>query len=89
MGGIVEEDAGEEERKRLQRQMLPRTSVVLLLLVIVAELPLTLCCHPTLRLHHLLHFVGTTLESLRGIEALEGGIRVHPRIELADRVMTL
>ena len=69
--------------------MLPRTSVVLLLLVIVAELPLTLCRHPTLRLHHLFYFIGATLESLRGIEALNVGSRVHPRIELADRVMTL
>ena len=76
-------------QKRLQRQMLPRTSVVLLLLVIVAELPLTLCCHPTLRLHHLLYFIGATLETLRGIEALDIGTGMHPGIELADRVMTL
>jgi hypothetical protein len=67
-----------------KRQMLPRTSVVLLLLVIVAELPLTLCCHPTLRLHHLFYFVGATLETLGCI--VTGGVRVA---ELADRVVTL
>lgn len=33
------------------------TSIVLLLLVIVAELSLALCCHPSLRLHHLFGLV--------------------------------
>lgn len=44
--------------------MLPRTSIVLLLLVVVAELPFTLGCHPTLCLHHLLYFIGSTLVPL-------------------------
>lgn len=53
------------------KTMLPRTSVVLLLLVIVTELPLTLGCHPTLCLHHLLHFIGAVLEPLGGVKALD------------------
>lgn len=55
-GGII------EEGKRIDT--LPRTSVVLLLLVIVAELPFTLCRHPTLCLHHLLYLIGAALVPL-------------------------
>lgn len=70
--------------------MLPRTSVVLLLLVIVAELPLTLRCHPTFRLHHLFYFIGAALETLGGIEAWHVRARVHTgSIEVANRVMAL
>lgn len=70
--------------------MLPRTSVVLLLLMIVAEFPLTLCRHPTLCLHHLLYFIGTTLEPLGGVEALSVRAGVHARtVEFADGVMAL
>lgn len=57
-------------KEREKNNMLPRTSVVLLLLVIVAELPFTLCRHPTLRLHHLFYFIRTALVPLRGVEAL-------------------
>jgi hypothetical protein len=83
-----------EEKQRLQeeknKQTLPRTSVVLLLLVIVAELPLTLSRHPTLCLHHLLYFIGTALEALRRVEALQVGVGVHPRsVEVADGVVAL
>lgn len=60
------------------KTMLPRTSVVLLLLVIVAELPLTLCCHPTLCLHHLFHFTRAILETLGSVKALEVTAGVHP-----------
>jgi hypothetical protein len=51
------------------------SSIVLLLLVVVAELSLTLRCHPPLRLHHLLGLIGTTwwLVPLAGVEALEVG----------------
>lgn len=70
-----------------EENALPRTSVVLLLLVVIAEFPFTLCRHPTLRLHHLLYFIGTTLESLRRVEALGVGVGAGA-IELADRVVT-
>jgi hypothetical protein len=61
-----------------------------LLLVIVAEFPLTLCCHPTLRLHHLFHLVGTTLVPLGGIETLGIASRGDAvAIELADRMVSL
>ena len=53
---------GNHEGKRIDR--LPRTSVVLLLLVIVAELPFTLCRHPTLCLHHLFYLIGAALVPL-------------------------
>ena len=69
--------------------MLPRTSVVLLLLMIVAELPLTLCRHPTLCLHHVFHFTLATLESLGGVKALHIGTGVHTGcFEVTDGVMT-
>ena len=78
------------ERKREKDKTLPRTSVVLLLLVIVSEFPLTLCCHPTLRLHHLFHLVGTTLVPLGGIEPLGIARRGHSvAIKLADRMVSL
>jgi hypothetical protein len=58
--------------------------------MIVAEFPLTLCCHPTLRLHHLFHLVGTTLEPLGSIEPLGIARRGHSvAIELADRMVSL
>lgn len=80
----------ETKMRKDQMMMLPRTSVVLLLLMIVAEFPLTLCRHPTLCLHHLLYFIGTTLEPLRGVEARGVRARVHARpIEFADRVVAL
>lgn len=67
------------------------TSIVLLLLVVVAELSLTLSCHPPLRLHHLLGLVRATrrLVPLAGIEALEVGPGKGPRITeiTADRVV--
>lgn len=79
-----------EAQKEEEDKTLPRTSVVLLLLVIVAEFPLTLCCHPTFRLHHLFHLVGTTLVPLGGIEALGIARRGHTvAIELADRMVSL
>jgi hypothetical protein len=66
-----------------------RTSVVLLLLVVVAELPLTLCCHSTLRLHHLFCLIWTTLEPLSGVEALNVGGWVHTCIKVTQRVVAL
>lgn len=70
--------------------MLPRTSIVLLLLMIVAEFPLTLCRHPTLYLHHLIHFIWASLKPLRSIESLHIGVGVHPcAVEVADRVVAL
>lgn len=70
--------------------MLPRTSVVLLLLVIVTELPLTLGCHSTFCLHHLLRFIGAILESLGGVKALKVAAGVRPRtVKVADRMVTL
>jgi hypothetical protein len=69
--GEYQENKGERYPKR---QMLPRTSVVLLLLMIVAELPLALCCHPTLCLHHLLYLVGATLETLGCIVSRDVGV---------------
>lgn len=71
-----------------KKKALPRTSVVLLLLVVIAEFPFTLCRHPTLCLHHLLYFIGTTLESLGRVEALDVGGNAGT-IELADGVVTL
>lgn len=58
------------------------TSIVLLLLVVVAELSLTLCCHPPLCLHHLLGLICTAgwLVPLASIEALEVGPRERARI---------
>jgi hypothetical protein len=87
----AQEKEREREREREKEdKTLPRTSVVLLLLVIVAEFPLTLCCHPTLRLHHLFHLVGTTLIPLGGIEPLGISRRGHSvAIELADRMVSL
>lgn len=86
MGGIWQRS----KKKRKEKQKLPRTSVVLLLLVVVAELPLTLCCHPTLCLHHLFHLIWAALVPLGGIEALEIARGGHARvIEFADRVVTL
>jgi len=76
-----------ENNNHDEEKALPRTSVVLLLLVVIAEFPFTLCRHPTLRLHHLLYFIGTTLESLRRVEALVVGVWAGA-IELADRVVT-
>ena len=70
--------------------MLPRTSIVLLLLMIVPELPLTVCRHPTLCLHHLFHFIRAILETLGGVEALNVAAGLHPRaVEVADGVVTL
>lgn len=78
-----DDDGGNHEGKRID--MLPRTSVVLLLLVIVAELPFTLCRHPTLCLHHLLYLIRAALVPLRGIKALHVARGVHPRVvELAN-----
>lgn len=78
---------GERERKA---NTLPRTSVVLLLLMIVAELPFTLSCHPTLRLHHLFYFIWASLVPLRGIEALRIAGGGHSgAFELAHRVVSL
>lgn len=67
------------------------TPVVLLLLVIIAQLPLSLRCHPSLGLHHLLCLIGARrllscllrrllrclarLESLVGVIALKPGSR--------------
>ena len=88
--GNIGERSQKKRKKKLQRQMLPRTSVVLLLLVIVAELPFTLCRHPTLCLHHVLYFIWASLETLGGIEPLKVGVRVHPgSVEVANRVVTL
>lgn len=73
-----------------KRQRSSHTSVVLLLLVVVAELPLTLCRHSTLCLHHLLRLAGATLEPLRGIEALEvGGWVDTGTVKITERVVTL
>jgi len=49
------------------------TPVVLLLLVIIAQLPLSLSGHSSLRLHHLFRLILTwlLLESLRCVESLE------------------
>lgn len=48
------------------------TPVVLLLLVVVSELPLPLCGHASLSLHHLLCLICTgLLESLVGVVTLE------------------
>jgi hypothetical protein len=72
------------------RHLGEEASVVLLLLVVVAELPFTLCRHPTLRLHHLLYFIRTTLVTLRGVETLHIAGLVHARaLEFADRVVSL
>lgn len=82
---------GNLRKKRFKNaKTLPRTSVVLLLLMVVAQLPLTLCCHPTFCLHYLFHFTGATLESLSSIESLKVGRRLSPStIEFADGVVTL
>jgi hypothetical protein len=89
-GEYNEAQEKKRERKREKDKTLPRTSVVLLLLVIVSEFPLTLCCHPTLRLHHLFHLVGTTLVPLGGIEPLGIARRGHSvAIKLADRMVSL
>ena len=77
-----------ENNNHDEEKALPRTSVVLLLLVVIAEFPFTLCRHPTLRLHHLLYFIGTVLESLRRVEALGAGGVGASTIELADGVVT-
>lgn len=91
MHGLEKKNHGESKKKKEPKMMmLPRTSVVLLLLMIVAEFPLTLCRHPTLCLHHLLYFIGTILEPLRGVEALSVRAGVRPRaVEFADGVMAL
>ena len=49
------------------------TSLVLLLRVKVSELSLPLCCHPPLRLHHLLRLAGASRGNvaLAGVEALD------------------
>jgi hypothetical protein len=65
-----DDDGGNHDEGKKKVDKLPRTSVVLLLLVVVAELPFTLCRHPTLCLHHLLYLIGTALVPLGGIEAL-------------------
>lgn len=65
------------------------TSIVLLLLVVVAELPLTLCRHSALRLHHLFCLIWTTLKPLSGVEALDVGGWVHTRIKITQRVVAL
>lgn len=87
----AKEEKREREREGEKRtRRLPRTSVVLLLLVVVAEFPLTLCCHPTLRLHHLFHLVGTTLVPLGGIEPLSIARRGRSvAIEFANRMVSL
>jgi len=58
--------------------------------MIVAELPFTLSCHPTLRLHHLFYFIRASLVPLRGIEPLciAGGGH-SGAFELAHRVVSL
>lgn len=79
-----------ETRRGRGNHTLPRTSVVLLLLVVVAELPFTLCRHPTLRLHHLFYFIRAILVPLRGIEALRISGGMHSgAFELADRMVSL
>lgn len=92
MHGSIHGECQKENEKRKQKgaKRLPRTSVVLLLLVIVAEFPLTLCRHPTLCLHHLFYFIGTTLETLGGVETGELGVGGNAgAVELADGVVTL
>ncbi len=76
----------------IRMQSRPRllTSVVLLLLMIIAQLALTLRCHPALSLHHLLGLTRTGLVTLCGIEVLQVGRRVRPqRVVLGYRVMSL
>ena len=80
------------------------TSVILLLLVVVAQLALTLRCHPPLCLHHLLGLarsrwlvlaavgaVSTVAVALGGVEGLQVRWRVGARIaaaEVADAVVS-
>jgi hypothetical protein len=62
--------------------------------VIVAELPLSLCCHPTFRLHHLIHLIRPTLVPLGSVEALGVTGRVRSVVgivvlKLADGMVAL
>lgn len=65
--------------------------MVLLFLVVVAQLALTLCCHATLRLRHLVGIVGTrTVVALVLVVALDVGRRVGARsVVLAHGVVAL
>lgn len=81
-----------KEGEKKKKHTLPRTSVVLLLLVIVTELPLSLCCHPSFRLHHLIHLIRPALITLGCIKALgiAGGVcPVVVVLKLADGMVAL
>ena len=62
------------------------TSIKLLFLVIIPQLPLSLSCHSSLCLHHLISIAMPPLVPLRCVEVLEVGAGVWPRrIEIGNR----